>query len=697
MTQPIPLPAPYAGVDQFSPFFELAQPNCEMAFNWNVSQVGTELRKGDDVLVYHSSLTNEKIQMLFSTSVSGTEELFMLTVDLAGTENFIRNAITGALVYSPGPGLWDQSGAVNTFNGVTYIYTADSSGGGIRPSIAYNGTTWAVGAYGGPLLPYCGTTYKNRHYIGEGSSYYYSPLFAITGPMNSVSLAGLTAEKTNLSIIAPFTLADNVGSKSLLAFIMENGEVLFFSGAYPDSPDWQLEGTGRIGNPLNNEAKISYQGDILVLCETGIISLRNLFLKGEEEANVFSLDQRVEKAWRTQIENFSSSLDDDQYVRGAWDRLRNKIFIMFQVNHIDSDYGTYNGLFFVYDTLLKSWTFHNNSALAGDVDALLVGLTTFEGKVVYGAQVDSANGSKVTIYQKETNTDFADRNLVDNANVGYTFDLISAPVANGRAYVQRCAGMDFILSSDMYDRAEFSLISDFGRRVTAGQKVNVVGTGVEKPFVNMGIEGNFIQYRISGSTITGKTVGLKFYAANFWQENGARPRQMDPLELMQILQAGQGSQASPEDILTFQQNVAARNPWRIAAAPILGAKFDNRTWSPGASFATAAGQAFLGTALNGMAANREQEQMQLLAGALPSLYANPLQAQAPEGLDSGAFDSLRAPVLARQMSSRSKQLEELSKDLWSTKLQEVAAKGKRRGELEAEKEFLPTSLPTQPT
>jgi len=156
---------------------------------------------------------------------------------------------------------------------------------------------------------------------------------------------------------------------------------------------------------------------------------------------------------------------------------------------------------------------------------------------------------------------------------------------------------------------------------------------------------------------------------------------MDPLELMQILQAGQGSQASPEDILTFQQNIAARNPWRIAAAPILGAKFDNRTWSPGASFATAAGQAFLGTALNGMAANREQEQMQLLAGALPSLYANPLQAQAPEGLDSGAFDSLRAPVLARQMSSRSKQLEELSKDLWSTKLQEVAAKGKRRGEL----------------
>lgn len=106
----------------------------------------------------------------------------------------------------------------------------------------------------------------------------------------------------------------------------------------------------------------------------------------------------------------------------------------------------------------------------------------------------------------------------------------------------------------------------------------------------------------------------------------------------------------------FQQGVLENNVWRQLAQPVLAQQFDRSTWSPAESFGVSAGQAFLGAALDSIGRNQASKQMMLATSALPSLYANPIGAQAPAGIDLGAWSGLKAA------SIRDSYLESLSRD-----------------------------------
>lgn len=123
--------------------------------------------------------------------------------------------------------------------------------------------------------------------------------------------------------------------------------------------------------------------------------------------------------------------------------------------------------------------------------------------------------------QKEGRASFYDAN-------GYIYDyeIISAPIANGRAYITKAAGMDVIQETDINDWTSYQFIKDLGVDETAAQSLPTAPTGLQKPFVNMGIEGSYIQYKISGTTAydVTKTVGLTIYGTNIWLDNGKSPR-----------------------------------------------------------------------------------------------------------------------------------------------------------------------------
>lgn len=99
------------------------------------------------------------------------------------------------------------------------------------------------------------------------------------------------------------------------------------------------------------------------------------------------------------------------------------------------------------------------------------------------------------------------------------------PLANGRAYVQKGEGVDVIVSADLHTETNYYLIKDFGVQITTAQKAGVtLSGGPEKPFINMGIEGTYIQYKISGTTSASKVLGYKLFGLNFWVEMGESPR-----------------------------------------------------------------------------------------------------------------------------------------------------------------------------
>lgn len=113
------------------------------------------------------------------------------------------------------------------------------------------------------------------------------------------------------------------------------------------------------------------------------------------------------------------------------------------------------------------------------------------------------------------------------------------------------------------------------------------------------------------------------------------------------------SGADPADVLDFRRTVRANDPYRNAAAPILSAKFDTSTWSPGATFGVTAGQAFLGSLLNALGVRDEAAQVKTMTAALPELYKNP-QTPIPAGVDQSAGEALRAATAARAESETNK-------------------------------------------
>ena len=132
---------------------------------------------------------------------------------------------------------------------------------------------------------------------------------------------------------------------------------------------------------------------------------------------------------------------------------------------------------------------------------------------------------KTAVLTVEGAAGFTDTSVeTGNALLAYPYELISAPVSNGRAFVQMCGGLDVIMKSDLYSQTDFSLISDLGVKTSEVQKIPDQGTSLQKPFVNVGIEGSYIQYKVSGTTTTGKSVGLELYGFNFYQDNGTSPR-----------------------------------------------------------------------------------------------------------------------------------------------------------------------------
>jgi len=108
---------------------------------------------------------------------------------------------------------------------------------------------------------------------------------------------------------------------------------------------------------------------------------------------------------------------------------------------------------------------------------------------------------------------------------------------------------------------------------------------------------------------------------------------------------GGGSTASsriPGDLDQFQRTVSANDIFKLAANQIGGYKPDSSTWSPATKIGTTAAQAFISALLGSYAQGQEAKQLAAVNAVLPDLYSNPSGVAAPEGVDSQAFQQLRA-------------------------------------------------------
>lgn len=516
--QPIPLPAPYAGVDELTPVIALESPFCENLLNYNLTRAGAILRNGDSILSFLAiGSRSPKAIGVYSESVS------IAVLYTTNTAWYFYNANTEALLLTDA-GAVSGGSLVTPFRFNNRLFFFINSGFG-SPGYVYDGATVAALGYtGSGFSPLGGVAYKGRPYIAESgeAAYWYGDIGQITGALTKIDLTTVVSDSSDtLTAIGTVTLADNVSTVALIAFIFASGEVLFYSGSYPNSATWALAGTASIGKPTGPRCTIAYQGDTIVLTETGVFSLRELFLKGAEGAQDLSINSRIQKSWTALVETISSSLlsaVNRSQIRGVWDKVNGRLVISLP-GYLSLGALVRGSYYFIFNTELKSWYFHRSQGVTS---------TGFINDICYQNNKvlllgDSTTGDLV-VWSKEGATGFTDRSDTDAVEQPFSYEVKSAPVSTGRAYVSKAAGLDVIVNSDLYAETDYNFVCDLGVQTTTSQKVNGVSGSLQKPFVNIGIEGSYIQYKISGTTVTGKTVGYQLYGVNLWQDSGTSPR-----------------------------------------------------------------------------------------------------------------------------------------------------------------------------
>lgn len=520
--EPVPLPPPYGGMNQKVPIITVQSPQCEDLFNFNITEGGVSLRKGD------SKYTTFAVNDNFTTNFVNYGDTTLLAVQFNGatTSMVVYNVDTGALVYNTGIFATVFYSPIQFRN---YLFFFSQSAAG-APGFYYDGAAFGGIGYTFPstITSNGGTAYKNRIYISSSgtASYWYGGIDAIAGALTQVDLSSIQTTKSNLSIITPVTLADNISSVVLLAFVFDSGEVLFFSGSYPDATDWVLVGRANIPPPIGSiNSYLNYQGDCLVFCVDGIYSLRDLFLKGSGGAVSLSISDSISVLWKETATTIRDQISLPTSVYGIYDYINNRIVIKFDY-YVDNA-GVLQGsaFFFIYNIDLKSWSYHRSVGMQLTTPAVpSFGLVYYNNKILYTNLLKSGAPFFTMVWEKEGSTGFQDRNYADNANVSYPYQILSAPISNGRAYVQQAKGIDAIIESDLYPQTQYTFVRDLGVQETVPQVIPTQLATLQKTNANIGLEGSFIQYKIAGTTAASKTVGYNLYGVNVWIENGSRPR-----------------------------------------------------------------------------------------------------------------------------------------------------------------------------
>lgn len=526
------LPVPYKGKNTRDPVAVISAPECADILNFNPEVGGVSIRNGDDLALSVGGI-GPTIKALRLVPYGDT----VLYEVYSGAGNTYFVDISTGLPVNTIATSGDTDLAYLYFNKYLFFMGNNNLIPGAGGTPYYNGAAWGLAGYtfASGIIPFGGAVFNHRAYfLGYGTSIYnYTPVDAITGTCFAVDLSSLISSSSILAAIGKVTIGRLTSTTVYLAFIFFSGEILFFEGTYPDDPDnWSITGTAKIGTPINYSSTIEYSGDTLVITDTGLYSLRDVFLSQVRQQDVqgvqttalnLTLSNQIDPSWRALVAAYRAAIGPTFGpiipVRGVWDRINNRIIISFP-GYLDSAGAYHTGsYYFILDTLQLGWFPHRSFGL--ESGSTIIDINRSNNKIYIFGNKDTGNG--INVWIKEGAIDYQDDAVIASVvgKIGYDFLIESAPVPFPKTEVYQAGGLEIILESDQYSVTNYAFIGDFGGVTTASQPIADQGTGVAKPLANIGMEATFVQAKISGTTKSG-TIGTTYYNFNVWYDKGEK-------------------------------------------------------------------------------------------------------------------------------------------------------------------------------
>jgi hypothetical protein len=284
-SQPYPMSAPLKGWNARDGKASMKAGDAYELVNWFPGTSDVQIRSGCQDHVTEFAAPVKTLMVYANTS---GREFF------ASTDGGIFDAETAGEV---------DTELTNCTNGIWSYANFNTVGGAFLIAVngtdelkLYNGTTWAdIDGSSTPAITGVTTSdletvsvFKRRLWFTEKASMslWYLDVNSIAGaatefPVGQLfTLGGYVVAATN------WTIDGGEGVDDYFAFITSEGEVAVYKGTDPSDADaFALHGVYFAGRPIGNRCFTKYGGDVVVLTETGLITLSKLLTGTKEVTN----------------------------------------------------------------------------------------------------------------------------------------------------------------------------------------------------------------------------------------------------------------------------------------------------------------------------------------------------------------------------------------------------------------------------
>lgn len=187
------------------------------------------------------------------------------------------------------------------------------------------------------------TGYKTRLYIVQKNStvVWWGAVGAFAGTFDDLDFGQIFEFPGNLLCCFNWTFNQGQQNEELFTALSDAGEVLVYSGDYPDAANWTIIAKARIPKPLGRQPFVKVAGDTFVITERGMIPM-SAILAGNPNPNAYySISRKIKNNVATAIQpvadntlpflfaagsdgsaaNGTASIYVMNYERGAWSRV----------------------------------------------------------------------------------------------------------------------------------------------------------------------------------------------------------------------------------------------------------------------------------------------------------------------------------------------------------------------------------------
>lgn len=189
--------------------------------------------------------------------------------------------------------------------------------------------------------------HKTRVWLIENASLnvWYLPTNSIQGAATSFSLQAVARQGGYVVAMGTWTIDAGAGVDDYAVFVTNNGEVIVYQGTDPSSATtWALKGVWALGSPVGRRCLMKYAGDLLMICQDGILPLAGALQSSRVNPRV-ALSDKIQWAVSQAVTNYGANF--------GWETLyfpkENMLFLNVPVTE-----GT-DQQQFVMNTITRAW------------------------------------------------------------------------------------------------------------------------------------------------------------------------------------------------------------------------------------------------------------------------------------------------------------------------------------------------------